>query len=63
MQESLTNKLLSFKHEEVITYNLEGVLQFHQRPVYLEYNYTYFFRPQFSSTQKGRDTTSAINND
>ena len=65
MQESLTskcNKLLSFRHEEV---TLEGVLQsVHQRSVYLDCNqaYTYFFRPQLSSTQKGRDT-SAISND
>ena len=68
MQESLTskyNKLLSFRHEEVIIWNLEGVLQLvHQRSVYLDCNqaYTYFFRPQVSSTQKGRDT-SAISND
>ena len=38
MQESLTskyNKLLSFRHEEVIIKNLEGVLQsVHQRSVY-----------------------------
>ena len=62
MQESLTskyNKLLSFKS------SLEGVLQsVHQRSVYLDCNqaYTYFFRAQLSSTQKGRDT-SAISND
>ena len=67
IQESLTskyNKLLSFRHEEVNIYNLQGVhvLQFHQRSVYLDCNYTYFFRPQFSSTQKGRDT-SAMSND
>ena len=51
MQESLASKYKSFIHEEV---NLEGVLQFHLK--------AYFFRPQFSSTQKGRDT-SAISND
>ena len=51
MQESLSkyNRLLSFRHKEVI---LEGVLQFHQRSVYLDCNYTYFFRPQFLNTQK-----------
>ena len=63
MQESLTskyNKLLSFRHEEVIQEVLQSV---HQRSVYLDCNqaYTYFFRPQLSSTQKGRDT-SAISN-
>ena len=31
MQESLASKLLSFRYEKVITWNLEGVLQFHQR--------------------------------
>ena len=58
MQESLTsmyNMLLSFIHvyEKVITsndlgYNLEGVLQFHQRSVYLDWSYTYYFRPRYS---------------
>ena len=41
MQESITskyNKLLSFRHKEVI---LEGVLQFHQRSVYFDCSYTY----------------------
>ena len=39
MQESLTskhNKLLSFRHEEVIIWNFEGVLQFQQRSVHLD---------------------------
>ena len=59
MQESLTSKydkLLSFR-----SHHLEGVLQsVHQRSVYLDCNqaYTYFFRPQLSSTQKGRDTSA-----
>ena len=62
MQESITskyNKLLSFRHKEVI---LEGVLQFHQRSVYFDCSYTYFFRLRCSSTQKGRDA-SVISND
>ena len=45
MQESLTSKydkLLSFRHEEVIIYNIEGVLQsVHQRSVYLDCNQAY----------------------
>ena len=55
MQECLTskyNKLLSFRHEEVVIKNLEGVLQsVHQRSM-CNQAYTYFFRPQRSSTQK-----------
>ena len=68
MQEFLMskyNKLLRFRHEEVINWNFEGLLQsVHQRSVYLDCNqaYTYFFKPQLLSTQKGRDT-SAISND
>ena len=60
MQESLTSKydmLLSFRYKKVIISNLEGVLQsVHQRSVHLDCNraFTYFFRPQLSSTQKGR---------
>ena len=53
MQESITtkyNKLLSFRHEEVIIQNLEGVLQsVHQISVY---SYTYFIRPQFRVHRK-----------
>ena len=49
-----------FRYEEVIILNIEGVLQFHQRSqasVYLDCNCTYFFKPQFLSTQKGRCTS------
>ena len=37
MQNSLANKCnkLCFRHEKVIMCNLEGVLQFHQKGVYL----------------------------
>ena len=67
MQKSSTrkyDKLLSFRHNEVIIYNLEGVLRsVYQTSVYLDSNqaYTYFFRPQLSRTQKGRDTDAISN--
>ena len=54
-------KLLSFGHEEVIIndlgQNLEGVLQFHQRSVFLDWSYT-SLGPGTESTQKGRDIVS-----
>ena len=52
MQKSLASrysKLLSFRHEEGIIQNLEGVL-------HLGCSQLHFSRPQFSSTQKSRDT-------
>ena len=54
MKEALTskyNKLLSFRHEEVIILNLERIFN-NRVTVHLDYSYTYFFRPQISSTQK-----------
>ena len=57
MQASLTssyNKLLSFRHEEVMIYNLKEYFMCN-----LDCSYTYF---QLSRTQNGRDT-SAISND
>ena len=60
IQESLTrkyNKLLSFRHEEVIIQNLEGVLQFHQRSASVYLVTLTSSGPSVQSTQKARDTS------
>ena len=59
MQESLASK---YGVSDIRKSSFRTMKEFHHRSVYLDCSYTYFFKPQLSSTQKGRDT-SAISND